>query len=83
MKDPYVELINIIKKRGSDNNPPAIQLGTMVTSTIVKVEDLQIDGDNLFVDEYWKGKLNSGDIVALLAMENRQTYIILSKVVRM
>jgi hypothetical protein len=55
----------------------------MVTSTIVKVEDLQIDGDNLFVDEYWKGKLNSGDIVALLAMENRQTYIILSKVVRM
>ncbi|EGO87215.1 hypothetical protein G8S49_01540 [Clostridium botulinum C] len=83
MKDPYVELIKLIKDRGADNNPPSIQLGTMVTSTIVKVGDLQIDGDSLFIDEYWKGKLNKGDIVALLAMEDRQTYIILSKVVRM
>ncbi|EJO5347134.1 hypothetical protein NRP93_001207 [Clostridium botulinum] len=83
MKDPYIELINLMKKRGADNNPPAIELGVMVTTNILKVGDLKIDGDNLFINEYWKDKLVSGDSVAALATENRQTYIVLAKVVKL
>lgn len=82
MKDPYVELIKLIKDRGADNNPPSIQLGTMVTTNILKMGDLQIDGDNLLINEYWKDKVAPGDIVAVLATESRQTYIVLAKVVK-
>lgn len=81
MKDPYVELVKIIKERGADDNPPSLQLGTMVGSNILKIGDLQIDSSNLLINEYWKGKLVSGDSVAALAIKDNQTFIILCKVV--
>lgn len=52
MKDPYVKMINLMKERGADSNPPGIQLGTMINSNTLKVGDLQVGRQNLYIASY-------------------------------
>ena len=53
--DPYLDLINIMRVHGSENNSPAITIGEVIVpppNLKVKVGDLQLDKDNLLISDY-------------------------------
>lgn len=56
MKDnPYSKLIEIIRDKGSSNNPPSIQIGEVISplpNLIIKIGDLQVDKDNILIADY-------------------------------
>lgn len=54
MEDCYSKLINIIKKHGAAYNPPSIDIGIVLSSEplIIKIGDLQLTKDNIFVADY-------------------------------
>lgn len=56
MKDnPYSKIIEIMQKQGSTSNPPSIQIGEVISpppNLIVKINDLQIDKDNILIADY-------------------------------
>lgn len=45
----YAELLQIMRKQGSKDNPTTIQLGVMQSPTSVKVGDLLLDADDLYM----------------------------------
>lgn len=56
MKDnPYSKMIEIMKNKGASFNPPSIQIGEVIEpppNLVVKVNDLQIDKDNILIADY-------------------------------
>ena len=56
MKDnPYSKMIEIMKRQGASLNPPSIQIAEVIEpppNLIVKVNDLQIDKDNILIADY-------------------------------
>lgn len=53
--NPYSKMIEIMKKQGATSNPPSIQIGEVVQpppKLIVKIDDLQIDNDNILIADY-------------------------------
>lgn len=106
---PYSAMVEMMKKQGSFENPPTIQLGKILSpppNLKVKINDLIIDNENIMIADsllkehtreyksssdgsswgntnYFKymDTLKSGDIVAALPTESKQTYIILARVV--
>lgn len=54
IKDPYSELIEIMKQQGAKYNPPAVQLGKVVSTSplAVKTADIQLNKSNLLVADY-------------------------------
>ena len=81
MKNPYSEMIDLMRVQGASYNPPSIKIGTMLSSNVLKVGELQVNKRNLLINEYWVSKLNTGDSVAVLSTDDRQKFIILCKVV--
>ena len=130
MKDnPYSKIIEQMKKQGASSNPPAIEIGKVISPNplTIRIGDLQIDKDNILIADYllkeYKRKikipevtatgetnnvsvgdhgthkhnvikvgvneveitfldtLKQGDKLAILPTSDRQTYIILARVV--
>lgn len=128
VKNPYSDLLKIMREQGAKDNPPSIRLGTVLApppAIRIQTGDLVLDADDLLIADYllpnyqreysqtgegtiitktppspvtyssytvmesltdtgqitFTDTLKSGDIVALLATEDRQTYILLCKVV--
>ncbi|MBZ9615287.1 DUF2577 domain-containing protein [Clostridium estertheticum] len=54
MNDPYSGILNHMRKQGAKYNAPGIQMGIVISSDplIIKVGDLQIDKDNIFIADY-------------------------------
>lgn len=56
MKDnPYSKMIEIMKRQSANSNPPSIQIGEVIEpppNLIIKVNDLQIDKDNILIADY-------------------------------
>jgi len=110
MKSPYSRFIKIMREQGSYYNPPAIQIGEIISpppNLKIRVGDLQLDKDDVLIADYlladytreyqtssdkiswsisnyikWVDTLKQGDLVALLATADKQTYIVLCKVVK-
>jgi hypothetical protein len=72
-----------MREQGAKYNPPPIQLGEVVSSTPLAIitGDLQLNSDNLMIADSLAGKLTSGDIVALVQIDDF-SFIIFCKVVR-
>lgn len=108
MKDPFLEMINVIKNKGAAFNPPSIQLGTVISPEplVIKLGGIQIDKDNILIADYllkdyireyqsssnkanwsttsyikYTDVFKKDDILAVLATEDNQTFIILARVV--
>jgi hypothetical protein len=129
--NPYSTMIKLMQEHGAKYNPPAIQIGQVISpppNIVIKIGDLQIDKDNILIADYllpnyqrqiaipettatgtmttelsdspyshthtitqvgiqgriqFTDTLNAGDIVAVMPTEDRQTYIILAKLVRL
>lgn len=87
---PFAKLLGMMREEGGAYNPPSILLSEVVTAEplTIKVGELQIDRDNLLVADYllnntemWNG-LVAGDLLAVMPTEDRQTFIILARVVK-
>lgn len=53
--NPYSKIIEIMKDKGSANNPPSIQIGEVISpppNLIIKIGDLQVDKDNILIADY-------------------------------
>lgn len=82
--DPYIEILQRMRSEGAKFNPPGIQLGEMINSTILKIGDLQVDKTNLLIADYLIiDNLKADDVVVVIPTNDMQTYIILARVVRL
>ncbi len=52
MKNPYSELVNVMRSEGSRYNPPTVSIGKVTSKSPLKVivGDLELDSDNLLVN---------------------------------
>lgn len=53
--NPYSQIIEIMREKGADRNPPSIQIAEVVSpppNLIIKIGDLQIDKDNILIADY-------------------------------
>ncbi|ACQ53544.1 DUF2577 domain-containing protein [Clostridium botulinum] len=78
MDNPYLTILQIMKKQGTQETP-FITLGKAINSTTIQAGDLQLTKDNLLINK--DITLNSGDTVAVYPINNGQIYIVLCKVV--
>ncbi|MCS4471089.1 DUF2577 domain-containing protein [Clostridium botulinum] len=78
MDNPYLTILQIMKKQGVQETP-SITLGKAINSTTIQVGDLQLTKDNLLINK--DITLSSEDTVAVYPINNGQIYIVLCKVV--
>ncbi len=78
MNNPYLTILQIMKKQGTEK-APSITLGKAINSTTIQVGELQLSKDNLLINK--DITLNNGDTVVVYPMSNEQIYIVLCKVV--
>ncbi|WBW96045.1 DUF2577 domain-containing protein [Oceanirhabdus sp. W0125-5] len=54
LKDPYGEMVIMMKRFGAAYNPPTIQIGEVSSEDplVIKIGDLEIDKNNLLVADY-------------------------------
>lgn len=129
MENPYADMLTIMREQGARDNPPTIQVATVVSpppGIAIVLGELQVDKDNILIADYllpnYQRKitipettatgsvivntpppephvhniskvgipsgeikltdtLKAGDKVAVMATSDRQTYIVLAKVV--
>jgi len=86
--NPYVKILNTMKTKGAESNPPGIVTGTVISpppNLIIQTKDLQIYHDDILIAEHLLNTtittLIKGDQVAIMPTVDLQTWIILSKVV--
>lgn len=54
-ENPYSKMVELMKKQGASSSPPSIQIGEVIEpppNLIIKVNDLQIDKDNILIADY-------------------------------
>lgn len=50
--DPYVKMLNLMKTKGAESNPPSISIGKVISpppEIIVQTRDLQLYKDDLYI----------------------------------
>lgn len=53
--DPYVKMLNLMKKKGAESNPPSIGIGKVISpppEIIVQTSNLQLYKDDLYIADY-------------------------------
>lgn len=93
VNNPYSELLGVMRRQGGKSNPPSIQIGIIlsVSPLVIKINNLQIDKDNILIADTLLKKstgeidpaagLSPQDKVALIATSDKKTYIVLCRVV--
>ena len=81
--DHYLaEMLEIMKAQGAKSNPITLQTGVMQSETSVKISDLLLNAEDLYIADYLKaGGLVKGDLVAIQKLNDTNKYVILAKVV--
>lgn len=52
MRDPYIEFVKVIKEKGKSNKLPSVQIGTIINKDTLKIGELQITRENLYIADY-------------------------------
>lgn len=73
-----------MQEQGKKYNPPSICLGEIISVSplVIRTGDLELDNEDLLLSTTVSDNPKQGDLVALLPTENRQTYIVLCKLVK-
>ena len=50
----YAEMLNMMREQGRKDNPTTIQLGVMQSKDSVKVDDLILNAEDLYIADYLK-----------------------------
>lgn len=81
----YTEMLNMMREQGKKDNPITIQIGTMQSSNSVKIDDLVLTREDLYIADYLLSenveKLTKGDKVAVQRLDTNM-YLILARVVQ-
>ena len=48
----YAEMLNMMREQGKKDNPDTLQLGIMQSATSVKIDDLILTKENLYIADY-------------------------------
>jgi hypothetical protein len=76
----YAEVLNLMRAQGSKDNPTTLQLGVMQSATSVKINDLVLNSEDIYVADNLT--LYRGDIVAVQKLQDTNMYVILARVVQ-
>ncbi len=86
MSNPYNRFIELMRKEGSAYNPPSIMFAEVVRGlpdVIIQLGDIQLDKDNLMLTEAFRASgAYIGDTVLVIPTNDKQTFIIIDKVVK-
>jgi Protein of unknown function (DUF2577) len=79
--DAFSKMLKLIREEGSVFNPPTILIGDVVSTSplVIRIDELEIDKDNILINKDLV--LANGDEVAILPTDDRQTFIVICKVV--
>lgn len=77
----FARLLEMMREQGGKDNPTTLELGEMLSSDTCTVGELPLDEDDLYINASLKGKLEKGDLVALMQLSDQDEYVILCKVV--
>ena len=78
----YAEMLNMMREQGRKDNPVTLQLGIMQSKNSVKIGELVLNSEDLYIADYLKNALGKGDIVAIHKLDNTNMYVILARVVQ-
>lgn len=48
----YAELLELMRAQGKKDNPETIQIGTMLSPTSVRIDDLILNAEDLYIADY-------------------------------
>ena len=48
----YAELLNVMREQGRKDNPTTIQLGVMQSKNSVRIDDLTLNAEDLYIADY-------------------------------
>ena len=48
----YAEMLNIMREQGGKDNPVTLQIGVMQSATSVKIDDLVLNAEDLYIADY-------------------------------
>lgn len=104
----FAEMLGMMREQGRKDNPTTLQLGIMQSANSVKIDDLVLYAEDLYIADHliegytreisvpyvdsieesttqekitFKSGLKSGDLVAVIKLQNTNKFVILSKVV--
>ena len=78
----FAEMLKIMRAQGRKDNPITLQLGIMQSADSVKIGDLVLLAEDLYIANHLINGLIQGDIVAVQKLHDTNSYVILAKVVR-
>ena len=81
----FAEMLKMMREQGRKDNPTTLQLGVMRSANSVKIGDLVLNAEDLYITSYltsFTDGLKKGDLVAVQKLQDTNKYVILSKVVR-
>lgn len=78
----FAEMLEMMRAQGRKDNPTTLQLGIMQSANSVKIDDLVLYAEDLYIaDHLAGGKLKKADLVAVQRLQSTNRYVILAKVV--
>ena len=78
----YAEMLGIMREQGKKDNPITLQLGIVEAGNKVRLNDLLLEADDLYISKQLKGNLIDGDLVVVQQLYNSDMFVILERVVR-
>jgi hypothetical protein len=82
--DPFLKLIEIIKREGKESVVPFF-IGKVISGypkeIVIKIDTIQIDKHDFMISSGIANTLNAGDSVLVLMSQDMQQFVIVSKVV--
>ncbi len=85
LDNPYSRFIKIIREEGAVCNPLSFLIGKVINpmpEIAVKINGLQIDKNDIWISSEIS-TLQKGDNVLVLCSQDRQKFVIVSRVVRL
>ena len=77
----FAEILEMMRAQGRKDNPTTLQLGTMQSEDSVKIGDLTLYAEDLYIASSLVAEgLTKGDLVAVQKLQNTNRYVILAKV---
>lgn len=81
----YTEMLGMMRQQGAKDNPTTLQIGTMQSANSVKIGDLILNAEDLYIADYLYLEdvepLKGGDVVAVQRVQDTNMYVILARVV--
>ena len=82
----YTEMLSMMRQQGSKDNPTTLQLGIMQSANSVKIGDLLLNAEDLYLADYLfledVERLKSGDLVAVQKLQDTNMYVIVARMVK-